>query len=143
MHNFKKVILVSLLTCAFAAQAEVKNYNENMGDLSFSVDVPQGWTDAKIDGGVQITSADQKTSLAIVAASSEGATAEQIADYVLKESYDANSSKQCENRTCTIKGKIKGQEVATIISTEGKNYYVMSLAGEDVETLKKIIDSIK
>lgn len=143
MQTLSKFLVASLLACVFTAQAEIKTYNKNMGELSFSLDVPSGWAEREIEGGVQLSSPDKKTSLAVAVAQSGGLKANEISDYVLKETYEPGASVDCAKGICTIKGTIQGQTVTTMISTEGNIFYALSLVGENLDSLKPIIDSIK
>ncbi|MBO5565661.1 MAG: hypothetical protein J5934_00375 [Succinivibrio sp.] len=144
MNKITKVIIAAaVLSVAAYANAAQKSYNS--GDKAFSIDIPSGWTEKAVEGGVQLISPDSKTSLAIVVADSGGLDSKTLADSIAKEANYENPQIECEDVYCNIYGTINGVKVGTTVSAdaESKLFMTITQAGEDADSLKKIIDSIE
>lgn len=138
-------LLAGMLSIAPATQAAVQEFGPQSS--RFTIDVPDGWQTVPRADGVIVNSADQKTSMALQVNPASGLNAKQFADAIAKElaKDPKNSVEKVEGdaSVANIYYKAEGSNIAMIVMvTEGKAF-TATMGGEDTNTLKGILDSIK
>ncbi len=134
-----------VLLLAGNAQAEYKTFGPD--GAKFKVDVPQGWTAKANDGGAQITSADESTSLSIQVQPSSGKSAKELAtaigDQLKNSGYNIVNLEEENSNQVTLYSEMNGVRVATLIIVDGDKFVAITMAGKDGDGMKKIIDSLQ
>ena len=134
-------LLCSLcLLLAGACQAAVQEFGPSFS--RFTIDVPEGWTAKALKNGVQMVSHDRQNSIAAIIDDNKGLSAEQIAKSVaqktgLKEVRRKNDS------NCFVTGVKDGTKVGITITVAGKIFVMFSMAGNDADAIRRIIDSFR
>ena len=140
-----KALLASLLCAAClltagGSQAAVQEFGPDFS--RFTIDVPEGWTAKALKNGVQMVSRDRQNSIAAIIDDNKGLSAEQIAKSVaqktgLKEVRRKNDS------NCFVTGVKDGTKVGITITVAGKIFVMFSMAGNDADAIRRIIDSFR
>lgn len=137
--NTLRASALALALAATPTLAAVQTFGPDSG--KFSVDVPSGWSATPLADGVQLASADGNNSVAVTISKTQGATMEQIAQAVSKNSGLKEVSGEGEN--WTVAGEIDGVKVAVILSGAGDQYVGITMSGNDADALTKVIDSLE
>lgn len=129
----------ALLLAAPAANAAVRDFG------TFTVDVPDGWTAEKKDGGCTITKNDETACVWIRYFSNDGATARQYADVIAKKLTNP-VMKTDSNGVVTVTGTLNGVKTVTAVSAGGGTAALMTisaLSDADFPIMGQICDSVK
>ena len=134
------LLLASCLLLAGGTQAAVQEFGPDFS--RFTIDVPEGWTAKALKNGVQMVSRDRQNSIAAIIDDNKGLSAEQIAKSVaqktgLKEVRRKNDS------NCFVTGVKDGTKVGITITVAGKIFVMFSMAGNDADAIRRIIDSFR
>ena len=140
-----KALIASLLCSlclllAGACPAAVQEFGPSFSRVT--IDVPEGGTATALKNGVQMVSRDRQNSIAAIIDDNKGLSAEQIAKSVaqktgLKEVRRKNDS------NCFVTGVKDGTKVGITITVAGKIFVMFSMAGNDADAIRRIIDSFR
>ncbi len=142
-RTFKFLLATSVLALAVSANAAVKKY-EN-GRIPFSIDVPEGWTEQALDGGVVLIAPDKKSTFTVASAPADGHDAKAIAEGTAKEAKFANPKIDCDSDGCSIIGTINNLNVKTVVSVDkdSDSVLIISMTGDNDEGFNKLLDSLQ
>ena len=109
----------------------------------FQVDVPDGWAATPNDGGCQISSPDQGSSISIQVHKANGNTIDVFADAIAKNIQGKIVKVEKESDTQTvIHAEVDGVRIAIICMLAEDKFLTVTMAGSDEEKLKAIINSL-
>ena len=129
----KKALLASLLVAicllAGSAQAAVQEFGPDFS--RFTINVPEGWTAAAIDGGVQLADQNGACSLAVTKVKSGGASAEALCKAAVQK-YGVQDAKALdkEDGSFAMSGTKDGAPFAVAVTIEGDLAVVIVMAGD-------------
>ena len=139
-------VLTILCLFLLTGQAHADFQTFGSADAKFKVDVPQGWKATPNDGGAQLTAPDGASSLSIQIQPRGDKTAKQLAELIgeqMKNSGAKIVNIEEENKDQAILYlEVEGTRVATMIHVNGDKFMAITMAGNDSETMKKIINSL-
>jgi hypothetical protein len=139
----KFLLSVSILSFAVCANAAVKKY-EN-GKIPFSLDIPDGWTEQALDGGVMLIAPDKKSTFTIASVPADGLDSKTFAEGTAKEAKFKDPKIDCDEDGCSIIGTIQNVNVKTVISVDKPSdaVLVISMSGDNPEGFTKILDTLQ
>ena len=121
----KKALLASLLVAicllAGSAQAAVQEFGPDFS--RFTINVPEGWTAAAIDGGVQLADQNGACSLAVTKVKSGGASAEALCKAAVQK-YGV------QDGSFAMSGTKDGAPFAVAVTIDGDLAVVIVMAGD-------------
>ncbi len=129
----KKALLASLLVAicllAGSAQAAVQEFGPDFS--RFTINVPEGWTAAAIDGGVQLADQNGACSLAVTKVKSGGASAEALCKAAVQK-YGVQDAKALdkEDGSFAMSGTKDGAPFAVAVTIDGNLAVVIVMAGD-------------
>ena len=129
----KKALLASLLVAicllAGSAQAAVQEFGPDFS--RFTINVPEGWTAAAIDGGVQLADQNGACSLAVTKVKSGGASAEALCKAAVQK-YGVQDAKALdkEDGSFAMSGTREGAPFAVAVTIDGDLAVVIVMAGD-------------
>ncbi|MBQ9406593.1 MAG: hypothetical protein IJU37_07660 [Desulfovibrio sp.] len=142
----KHLLTALTLVCCLALTAPVWAATQTFGpDFSrFTVEVPDGWTAKANDGGCQITSADEGSSVSIQVAKNGGKSAAELAKLIgdnlggkiVKTENDGPNQS-------SIYAEIDGVRVVVMVFVDGDKFAAFTMAGSDTDTMQKIAGSLQ
>ena len=129
----KKALLASLLVAicllAGSAQATVQEFGPDFS--RFTINVPEGWTAAAIDGGVQLADQNGACSLAVTKVKSGDASAEALCKATVQK-YGVQDAKALdkEDGSFAMSGTREGAPFAVAVTIDGDLAVVIVMAGD-------------
>ncbi len=142
----KRIFTILGFVCclAFAVQAYAAFQVFGPDFARFKVDVPDGWKASPNQGGCQIDSADETSSVSIQMQKAGGKTAAEFAAAIAKNLPYKVVSIENENDTQSIiyAEPEKGVRMAIMCMVMDDNFLAITMAGRDTDTMKAIINSI-
>lgn len=133
--------LIGLLAMATPALAAIQTFGPDFS--RFTVDVPDGWTAKPNDGGCQISSPDEGTSVSIQVHKNGGKSASELAALISKQMGGKIVKTEDEGPNQTnVYAEIDGVRVALTIIVDGDKFVAFTMAGSDEEAMKKIAASL-
>ena len=129
----KKALLASLLVAicllAGSAQAAVQEFGPDFS--RFTINVPEGWTAAAIDGGVQLAEQNGACSLAVTKVKSGDASAEALCKATVQK-YGVQDAKALdkEDGSFAMSGTREGAPFAVAVTIDGDLAVVIVMAGD-------------
>lgn len=138
-HAFCSLILGLALALSGTAFAAVQEFGPDFG--RFTVDVPKGWTSKVLKDGVQLTSADEKTSVAIQISKTGNATSEQLAQGIAKNIGGKTSVKKLGDNLYNVYSEDQG--IVVTVYAEGGQMLSYTQSGQDTDSMKAILNSFK
>ena len=142
----KRIFTILGFVCclAFAVQAYAAVQVFGPDFARFKVDVPDGWKSSPNQGGCQIDSADETSSVSIQMQKAGGKTAAEFAAAIAKNLPYKVVSIEKENDTQSIiyAEPEEGVRMAIMCMVMDDNFLAITMAGRDTDTMKAIIYSI-
>ena len=140
-----KALIASLLCSlclllAGACQAAVQEFGPSFS--RFTIDVPEGWTAKALKNGVQMVSHARQNSIAAIIDANRGHTAEQIAKSVAHKT-GLREIRRKDDSNYFVTGFKDGAKVGITITVAGKIFVMFSMAGNDADAIRRIIDSFR
>ena len=129
----KKALLASLLfeICLLAgsAQAAVQEFGPDFS--RFTINVPEGWTAAAIDGGVQMADPEGTCNLSVTNVKSGGASAEALCKAAVQK-YGVQDAKALdkEDGSFAMSGTKDGAPFAVAVTIDGDLAVVIVMGGD-------------
>ena len=134
------ICLAILLAFIFAQNSFAVTYGPP--GAKFTIDVPSGWTESLMDGGVQVTNG--KSALVIQVVESGGMNPSAFGDAVVKNAGLSDVQSEVDRDLVNINAKKDGTPIQLIIGKLDNKFLVSCvLAGPDKDDIYKIIRSIK
>ena len=136
-------VAFSCLLCLALAQsvyAAVQTFGPDFA--RFNILVPDGWSAVPNDGGCQITSGDGKTSISVQIQKNGGKTSKELAELIGSQIGGKIISIEEEGPNQTgLYAEINGTRVGVLIIVVEDKFVAFTMAGSDVDSLKKIAES--
>ena len=135
------MVAATLMFAGQAAMAAPQTFDSSMG--KFSVDVPADWTAKAIADGCQLTSKDEKNSMAIQIVNAGDLTNADFAERIAK-AIDMNVTEKRDNGNMVVwDGTANGDKVLLMLRVKDKKALSIIMGGEMRGTMGKIFDSMK
>ena len=130
--------LVALALClaASSAFAEVKSFPK------FKIDVPAGWTSLQEGPTVILVANDKSASISITIADTNGVSAKDLAAAFAKELKGNEPKFDAETDAYEFKFTSGGVENQATLTVEGKEYLLLTIAGENPQVYD-ILDTLE
>ena len=139
--------LMSLMAAAalmFAGQpvmAGTQTFDSSLG--KFSLDVPDDWTAKAISNGCQVTSKDEKNSMAIQIVNAGDLSNADLAERIAKAVSMEVTEKRDNGDMVAWDGTVSGDKMLLIVRVKDKSALSIIMGGEMRGTMWQIFDSMK
>ncbi|MBQ7585457.1 MAG: hypothetical protein IJU40_04315 [Desulfovibrionaceae bacterium] len=136
---FSSLLLVLVLTSISLAETIQFGFDE----VRFTVERPENWDKKEKNNGVQLTSDDKKTSIAISVNEKKNVSIEDIQQVLPSKLGLTEVKKQERKRLIVISGILEGQPIQIQLYNRDDCLLSIVTAGEDKEKIKACIASLR
>ncbi|MCR5563516.1 MAG: hypothetical protein K6F46_09175 [Desulfovibrio sp.] len=143
MKNYFTVLFfICCMTFAVHASAASQIFGPDFA--RFKVDVPAGWTATPNQGGCQINSQDETSSVSIQVQKAAGKSAADFAAEIAKKlPYKVlKIEKEDDSQSIIYAEPEKGVLMAIMCMVSEDKFLAVTMAGRDTETMKAILGSL-
>lgn len=136
---FCSMALMFALALPGMSMAAVQEFGPDFS--RFTVDVPDGWTAQTKEGGVQLSSKDGNTSVAIQVIKIGSKSPEEVAQALTKSLGEKATLTKVNDKTFKIHEAKDNLDM--VLGAEGEKMAVITYAGSDTKTIDAIMGSMK